>query len=394
MFPQKIICYLILTIFIAYVITPWFFEKNFLFNEILAFSGFCILIYKNKKIPNSYIIRCTLLLMSWCIVHLITSLIRTDNLLYYLRNTVIFYSMFTFFVGFFLFSYFLVYMERIRKFLQLYIGIFLFIPLPRIMFERFGVAMLFPFLFQRIANWQLLPIMISINIIYAITYKSSTAFFLALFYGLLWIAPSYKFFKQIVIVGLISFTIFFILMIPNFNLIANPGKDHGIYDVINSNWILGLDGNSTWRLVLWKQALIDNFPANIFGIGFGTPMMKYFPVEDPSKINSLPYVLGAHNSFIYLLGRLGIVYLIITIMIYRSIIAEYFYYKAYYYNSKRILFFWSFFAITIIAMFNPTLESPIFSGAYWFVLGLLAKVIYERSNTQNIEVANESVIYS
>jgi hypothetical protein len=287
-------------------------------------------------------------------------------------------------------------MEHIRKFLQVYIGIFLFIPLPKTMFERFGVAMLFPFLFQRVADRWLLPIIIAINVVYAITYESSTAFFLALFYGMLWIVPGYRVFKQMVGAGLALFVIFFVLMLPNLNLVVNPGDAHGIYDVIRSNWILGLDGNSTWRLVLWKQVIVDHFPANIFGIGFGTPMMKYFPVQDTSKISSLPYVLGAHNSFIYLFGRLGIVYLIISVMIYRSIFIEYFYNKQYYYSSKKIFFFWSFFAISIIAMFNPTLESPIFSGAYWFVLGLLAKAIYERNSIQNknIEASNESIGHS
>lgn len=387
-------CYFILTIFIVYVITPWFFEKNFFFNEVLSLSGVCILFYKRNNIPNSYIFRCIFLLIGWNFVHLIISLVRMDSVLYYLRNSVIFYSTFTFFAGYFLFPYFLVYMEYIRKFLQAYVGVFLFIPLPRTMFERFGVAMLFPFLFQRVANRWLLPLLIAINVVYAVTYQSSTALFLALFYGILWVVPGYKAFKQMVGAGLALFAIFFIAMLPNLNLVANPGETHGIYDVINSNWILGLDGNSTWRLVLWKQVIVDHFPSNIFGIGFGTPMMKYFPVEDKAKVSSLPYVLGAHNSFIYLFGRLGIIYLIIAVMMYRSVFIEYFYHKTYYYTTKRIFFFWSFFAISIIAMFNPTLESPIFSGAYWFILGLLAKAIYERNCIQNLETGNENIVCS
>ncbi|GAC1420345.1 MAG: hypothetical protein NVS9B7_11290 [Flavisolibacter sp.] len=149
---------------------------------------------------------------------------------------------------------------------------------------------------------------------------------------------------------------------------------------MQSNAILRLDGNSTWRLVLWKEIIVDHFPDNLFGIGFGTPMFKDFPVEDYKKIASLPYVLGGHNSFFYLFGRLGIIYIIITLIIYRKIMKEYFLFKHYYYFNKHILLFWSFFAITFIAAFNPTLESPIYSGCYWFILGLLAKAIRERMN--------------
>jgi hypothetical protein len=65
--------------------------------------------------------------------------------------------------------------------------------------------------------------------------------------------------------------------------------------------------------------------------------------------------------------------------IYACIFREYFYHKAYYYANNGILIFWSFFAITIIATFNPTLETPIFAGAYWLILGLVAATIRQRT---------------
>jgi hypothetical protein len=142
---------------------------------------------------------------------------------------------------------------------------------------------------------------------------------------------------------------------------------------------LSLDVNTTWRLVLWKEVLVDNFPGNILGLGFGTPMMKYFPVEDYNKLDTLPYVIGAHNSYIYLFGRLGIPYLFFLFSVYIKIFKEYFYYKTYYYSNKTILIFFSFFAISIVALFNPTLESPVYASLYWILLGFLAKAIYNRT---------------
>jgi hypothetical protein len=88
--------------------------------------------------------------------------------------------------------------------------------------------------------------------------------------------------------------------------------------------------------------------------------------------------VGSHNSFVYLFGRLGLVFVFLIIPIYRCIFREYFYYKQYYYDNRQILLFWSFYAITVIALFNPTLESPIYSGAYWLLLGFVARCIYNR----------------
>jgi hypothetical protein len=101
-------------------------------------------------------------------------------------------------------------------------------------------------------------------------------------------------------------------------------------------------------------------------------------VEDFTKIPTLPYVLGAHNSFVYLFGRLGILYVLIIANVYRCIFKEYFYYKRYYYSNNQIMLFWSFLAITGIALFNPTLESPIYASAYWLILGFTARAIHQR----------------
>jgi hypothetical protein len=120
------------------------------------------------------------------------------------------------------------------------------------------------------------------------------------------------------------------------------------------------------------------FPNNLFGLGFGTPMIKYYPIEDYKKLEALPYVMGAHNSFIYLFGRLGIIYLILIIPVYISVFKNYFYYKQYYYSNNQVLIFWSFFVVTIIALFNPALESPLFASGYWLLLGFTARCIYNR----------------
>jgi len=382
------IAYCLFAIATFYIISPWFVEKKLLFNELIAFAGLSILLYKRGRIGRDPISLCVILLLFWGLVHALVSVFRMDTFYYYLRNLVILYSIMAFFAGYYCLRWLGSYIDRIRKLLRIYIGVLLFLPISKYLFERFGMAMLFPALFRNPARKWVPWLLIGINIVYGFTYDSLTALVLAMFYCLLFISPGYKFFRQVVVILLICFILLFIYLVPYLDIIRLHYSyyDTGaIHEVMRSNRILGIDGNNTWRLVLWKEIVVDHFPANLFGIGFGTPALKYFPVEDYSKLQTLPYLLGSHNSFVYLFGRLGLVFVLLIIPIYRCIFREYFYHKQYYYGNRQILLFWSFFAITVIAAFNPTLESPIYSGAYWLLLGFVARCIYNRrTSTKNL----------
>ncbi|HET9053033.1 MAG TPA: hypothetical protein VFM90_02595, partial [Cyclobacteriaceae bacterium] len=236
-------------------------------------------------------------------------------------------------------------------------------------------------------------LLIIINIIYGTTYKSATAMLIAAFFIFLFISPGYRFFSQVTAIILVVFIGGFIYLHPNLAMISYKWtvySENPIYRVIGSHPLLGIDGNSTWRLVLWDQLIVDDFPANIFGLGFGTPVLKYYPVEDYSKLDTLPYVLGGHNSFVYLFARLGLLYILVTIYIYIIVFREYFYHKAYYLANNQALIFWSFFTMTMIALFNPALETPIYASAYWLLLGFTARCIYNR---RNATLANENFIH-
>jgi hypothetical protein len=386
MIQKKTIAWLIFFAAICYIITPWFFEKNFFINELLAAIGLFLLSYKRFKIGNDVISIFMVLLLTWCGVHLITSLFRQDSMYYYFRNSVIIYSMFAFYAGFYLLKYLKSFISWIRTLLRYYTGIFLFIPLPLTFYERYGVSTLFPSLFKN-ARHRLLPFMlILLNIIYAYTYESATALMIAAFLFVLFISTSYQFFKQTVIIGLLFIAVLFIYLQPNLALIKNqfsPRNMKAIKEVMGSNPLLSIDGNTTWRLVIWKQIIVDKFPANLFGLGFGTPMLRYYPIKDYSKLSTLPYVMGGHNSFIYLFGRLGIIYLFLIIPIYIKLFKEYFYNKQYYYANNQVFIFWSFFIISVMAFFNPILESPLFASGYWMLLGFAARCIYNRKLNEN-----------
>jgi hypothetical protein len=384
MIKKAHIAYFLFILALCYIISPWFFEKKLFFNELISFSGLTILLYKRFRIGNNVISFCIITLLVLGGLHAFTSLWRMDKLYYYLRNLVIVYSIFAFFTGYYLLKYLPAFIKKIKKTLQLYIAFFLLNPVSQLFFERFGVATIFPAMLKKNMRSALI-ILILINAIYAITYSSSTAMLLTCFYILLLFIPSYYFFVQLFVIGFILFAAIFIYLAPNFNLISEGYTIYNqdpIYRVIQSHPLLSIDGNSTWRLVMWNQVLAGHFPGNIAGIGFGTPLLDYFPVYEIEKLDTLPYVVGSHNSYIYLFGRLGVAYLIITVVMYNYIIREYFYYKSFYYSNGTILLFWSFFAISIIALFNPVLESPIFSGSYWLILGFLAKAIHNKVRLQ------------
>lgn len=367
----------LLLIVLLYIASPWVLERTFFLNEVISATGLCLFVFKRLKIAQTGITIAILLLLFWGAIHCITSLFRMDTVYVYLRNTVIIYSIFAYFAGYFTQKYLSSFIDRYIHLLRAYTIFFLAFP-NTLFFERFGMATIFPALLKRPPN---LILLILFTAIYALVYSSSTIGILTAFYIFIAACPGFKAFKWISFMALMCFTGLFIYLLPYLNLIKyyDPYHYDTILKVMDAHPILSMDHNNSWRLIFWKQVLIDHFPDNIPGVGLGTPLIQYFPVEDFSKFDTLPYVFGAHNSFIYLFGRLGLPYAFFTFYIYHIIFREYFLHKQYYYSSNGILYFWSFFAISIITLFNPVLESPIFASLYWFLLGLLASIIYNRT---------------
>ena len=80
MMRKATIAYCIFTLAVLYIISPWFFEKKLLFNEILSFIGLSILAWKRFRTGNDPVSICMVLLLTWCAVHAISSLARMDTL--------------------------------------------------------------------------------------------------------------------------------------------------------------------------------------------------------------------------------------------------------------------------------------------------------------------------
>ena len=152
-----------------------------------------------------------------------------------------------------------------------------------------------------------------------------------------------------------------------------------IVGVMKESFILSLDGNATVRFLLWSYLFFEIFLNNIFGIGLGTPMIPTWllrRLEMDTIIVGNPYIeytLGAHNSFITVLIRFGIIGIIPFIILYWKLINDFVHDKITLKNNRLFYFYVSFFIITGCALLNVVLESPIHASVYWGILGMLYK---------------------
>ncbi|HEX4957474.1 MAG TPA: hypothetical protein VFV46_04800 [Lacibacter sp.] len=379
---NKYIYFLLFTAALLYMTIPYFFEKYLFFNELLSLCGFGILAAHRFKTGNETISKIVLALILLGTFHAIISIFRMDSMYYYLRNSVILYSMFTYFIGYYGYKYFYTSILKIQNTFRLYYTIFLLKPAENVFFDRFSISTSLPLLFRKHKAFYTVLLISIFTIIHAYDYESATSFVAAIFLIFVFLSPSYQFFRQVVILGFLTFAFFFIYFFPNFALIHTsdqPINDYlAIKQITASNYWLGLDENSTWRLVLWYQYIVDRFPGNLIGYGFGTPVVFHFPILDIDKLATLPYVIGAHNTFVTLFCRLGILFIINIILLYTYIFKEYFQFRRHYEKSYDIFLFYSFFAFFILCFFNPALETPLHSGGYWLILGLLSAAIKKR----------------
>ncbi len=241
----------------------------------------------------------------------------------------------------------------------------------------------FPYLFLRSDRVAFLLILV-LNVIYAFTYDSLTVIIITLVLAGIELARRYIYLKVLLSAGLVLFLAVFIQLMPYLKLYRS-GPYHlfgNVKLVYHQIWLLSLDGNTTWRAVLWYRLLAEKFPENMLGIGMGTPLIEYRPglntTESEYDDEYNAHVFGLHNTYLTLFVRLGFLYLILVLLIYDSVLREYYWYRKYYKYNNYYYFFWSFFAITGVGLFNLLLESPTVASLYWISLGFVAKVIYNR----------------
>lgn len=152
--------------------------------------------------------------------------------------------------------------------------------------------------------------------------------------------------------------------------------------------IAGADLNVYWRLVLWGY-LIGRFWIWPFGIGIGTPLFGNELVNfmNLAMTPDESYVLGAHNSFITCLIRLGLVfvlYFFCVVQRFTKLVSSYvsqMQNKSLWTttNSRLILVSLSTFAVALVQTnFNVVLETPLYAAFFWFPFGVAVRLVGDR----------------
>jgi len=364
-------------------------ERTLYLNELFSLVGLGIFLryrYRCKNLHATRIRRGVYAFIALGIIYLIISYLFYDiNTYGYLRNSQIVYSAFSFFLGFKIYDY--IYAARPSRVIALsfcllciYWGEWTYsaaVVLPGLLmryssssryllltlviyFYLFGVDiwmgadigtanLIFPFLIMTI----------SILFVFGKAYISAKFITVSLVICVLWYLP---------------------VVFPLVDTLLDNGFGAFHYQIERAFGIE--DANASWRIGVWSTLIKEAFMNAFIGIGFGTPLfpegmetkMTLRAAQDPYFM----YTVGAHNSFITLLVRLGGIGLGVMCMMYWGLIAsirsnvQKWYYRN---DTFRFSIFLCLLAVTFQAFFQVVIETPLRSAVYWVSWGLYYKAL-------------------
>lgn len=389
---RALFTWVIFLVYLLYSLNHIIFERIFYFNELLSFVGLICFIrfyIKGTKliIPKFIIFRCVLLFQVLFLVHAAISFPDRTNNYYYLRHFSIFYSSFIFFLGFGLSKEFISIFTKIYK--LLFTFLFINIPLKLGVYGlgRYTGPLFLSFLTKNIKNNGLL-ILVFIVVAYAVLQNEDTAIVFAFFLIYIHFFKKFKDFK-IVVTLITAFIIFFFIYFNDNILLYKTGGYRlfgNISAVRESHAVFALDSNTTWRIMLWYRHIVEKFPENLFGVGIGNAIIPYkenmITAYSHNRVNDehMAHLTGAHNSLVTVFTRFGFIGVwLILVPIYR-VFKFYFNNDLFIKNNYYLPFFIAYFFILFVMLLNPGLFSPIYSGNYWMLLGIVGGIIYNYKN--------------
>jgi O-antigen ligase len=341
-------------------------EHDFYINEIFALCGFIVYIYHQYYKQLKFNINNPISVLNWFLIilflRIVLSLILNPefDLYTFARTISVFYSVFIFFLGIHIannitisrYAYYpyLIATALMGWFQGLYVSIILYQGKVNKLF-KISLLLAGVFLFARTERLTTLYILLLWAVWFLFERKQNL------------LSVLQKRMVRIVCASvLLSILFIYFSYRDTFIQFSNYG-----YDTFGSD----VDDNSYWRLMYWYYLIEQTINQHVLlGIGFGT---KIFNFNDPviqgwlynSENAYMEYVLGPHNSLIFLFTRTGLLGLISFLLVLSSF-AKYFL-KHININRKCM---YVYIAINIVMLFNVTLESPFFSICYWAALGL------------------------
>lgn len=384
--------FLILLIYISlllYALNPNLFERDFFFNEIFSFIGFFIFLkYLRLKQLDSISILVSFLITYLLLFSLYSFIfLKTDTYMFF-RHSVLVYSIFSFSIGYFILAK---HFETLNKIGEKISILLLSNLLIGFMFFRASAVATIPLIFlNRFYSKNILHYGIIASLIFAFFYYEGTTQ-LACLLGFIYllIIPDFRIFilSSFIMTALLIYTWIDIMSLMNSQVMYQDLHSVFHYTVYDK------DGNLLTRLLLWYQLIVEHFPNNLFGIGFGTQIydinkipsgaVRPWELNDYNKLIYDSYLIGGHNSFIYLFSRTGIAPFFILMSIYYLVFKNFYEYREELIQNKRIIFFYAFFIISISATLNVILESSIHASLYWILLGTVTHSIIYTQKEKN-----------
>jgi len=376
----------IITLFLFLLLTIFFFnsdyfERNFFFNEVISFIGamfFLLKIARLKKIKiekRSYTLY-IFIFVAVCCFHLIYSLNKMTSFYYYARNSVILYSVFSFYLGYYFFDRYHAIAVGFRK--ELLSVVSMSVIFFKMILARYSGAVLLP-LFTGVKSLSNVILLFALILIHSVKEDALSVAVIIPLFILVFLSRNFKEFSRYFLIGISFIIIFFLYFYDNFMLYKTGyynyfGNVHAIYD---SHPALSIDINVTWRILLWFRYIVERFPENIIGIGFGTPMLDYIAERRShwtgnDEIHA--HVSGAHNSYLTLLLRLGVIGFYAIVMISRKVFKDYFQARKLDKVKQYIPYYFVWIGMFSLIVFNLGLESPLRAGLFWVATGFVAKI--------------------
>lgn len=359
-------------------------ERLIIVNELFSLFGALILIslLVSRRISIDKLNAVIVLFLAYGLVHIAFGFTLNDDASAYekLRTLPIYYSILCFYLGYYVVA------QGFERFLhsRYYSYIFSFLIFAgMILGPKIALPAMFSFGLSRLTSRRkfyfilcgLVAISIPAKLILVKDYHNDLTVLATLFF--LIFSATHKNLLFIVIKNkkspyvFFAIFLFFIVLLKIAAIYLDRFYYYG-YDYFS----LISDPNIIWRLMFWVKT-IDNLDLHqwFFGIGLGTPIFDEFDPKttfitfyNPGN-NFLPYTLGLHNSFITFFvrfGLIGTVFLIYTIFTVLKGLAK----------NKSVdseAFFITVILFAISALFNVMLESPLFAGTFWLILGMAYK---------------------
>lgn len=367
-------------------------ERYIFSNELFVFAGIALLIFnfnyileavKKDYLKGFYLIHLFFILLLWGFFEIIYSILflkTTTNVYVFFRTTVIWYSMFSFFLGLKFYNLFvLFFFKKVKSKKKWLITLF-----NAFSSDRYNLALL-PLIHNK--TNRVIFIIVLLLLVFIKGEDTPKVIFIATIFLYLFNKKN-KFyswlFNPILLFTLFILSLISLLYLSNkFSLFfdLDIADAYQYIDVIPSAGV----GNIIWRIMFWayelKTVTLSSVNGFVFGFGFGTPIFDINSAPSFLLIsNDTPneeYYLGTHNSILYILFKQGIIAFVLFLSIIFSVFnrLKKINKQNGYLPNDLIYFFLSFIFIFIAALFNVVLESALYASVFWIHIGMLYQAI-------------------